>query len=78
MKHTSAPRADHAPNPRAAQREREQLRIRRELRAAQEELSSAYREFDEATDPDLIACCIYQINAVKARYNYLLRAFKAC
>ena len=27
-------------------------------------------------DPELVEACIYQINALKARYNYLIRALK--
>lgn len=36
------------------------------------ELDTAYRGFDYATDPDLIDCYIYDINAVLKRYKYLL------
>lgn len=36
------------------------------------ELDTAYRGFDYATDPDLIDCYIYDINAVLKRYRYLL------
>ena len=47
-----------------------------ELAAAQGELSLAYRQFDQALDPELVESCIYQISAVKARCNYLIRAIK--
>ena len=47
-----------------------------ELRAAQGELSFAYRQFDQALAPELIDCCIYEINAAKARCDYLIRAIK--
>ena len=36
------------------------------------ELDTAYRGFDYATDPDLIDCYIYDINATLKRYKYLL------
>lgn len=36
------------------------------------ELDTAYRGFDYATDPDLIDCYIYDINAILKRYKYLL------
>ena len=32
---------------------------------------------DQALDPELVESCIYQISAVKARCNYLIRAIKA-
>ena len=47
-----------------------------ELRHAQGELSLAYRQFDQAVDPELVESCIYQIKAEKARCNYLIRAIK--
>ena len=39
-------------------------------------LTLAYRQFDQAVDPELVESCIYQISAVKARCNYLIRAIK--
>ena len=54
------------------------VRLQAELREAQQELVFAYRQFDEAVDPDLVESCIYQINSVKARCNYLIRAIKDC
>lgn len=55
----------------------ELLALKAELQAAQEELSLAYRQFDQAVDPELVESCVYQISAVKARCNYLIRAIKA-
>lgn len=54
----------------------ELLTLKEELAAAREDLAQAYRQFNEVTDPDLVESCIYQINAVKARCNYLIRAIK--
>ena len=53
------------------------LTLRQELASAQGELSQAYRQFNEAVDPELVESCVYQISAVKARCNYLIRAIKA-
>ena len=39
-------------------------------------LRQAYRQFNEAVDPELVESSIYQISAVKARCNYLIRAIK--
>ena len=45
--------------------------LRSELLEAQSELAQAYRQFNQAVDPELVESCIYQISAVKARCNYL-------
>ena len=39
-------------------------------------LSAAYANFDNATDPDLIDCYIYQLNSEQKRYKYLLQRLK--
>jgi len=54
----------------------ELIALKEELQLAQGELSLAYRQFDQATDPELVESCVYQISAVKARCNYLIRAIK--
>lgn len=55
----------------------ELLALKAELQEAQGELSLAYRRFDQALDPELVESCVYQISAVKARCNYLIRAIKS-
>ena len=54
----------------------ELLNLRAELQEAQGDLARAYRQFDQAVDPELVESCVYQISAVKARCNYLIRAIK--
>ena len=54
----------------------ELLALKAELLNAQGELACAYQQFDHALDPELVESCIYQISAVKARCNYLIRAIK--
>ena len=54
----------------------ELIALKEELQSAKGDLSLAYRKFDQAVDPELVESCIYQINAVKARCNYLIRAIK--
>ncbi len=56
--------------------DRELLALKAELTAAQGELAFAYRQFDQALDPELVESCVYQISAIKARCNYLIRAIK--
>ena len=72
----------YAPDP-------ETLALRAELQAAQSELALAYRQFDQATAPELVEAsifeinalkaksCIYRISAAKARCDYYLRVLKA-
>lgn len=49
------------------------LTLREELTLARHALENAYSGFDNATDPDLIDCYIYELNAVMKRYRYLLQ-----
>ena len=50
-------------------------RLRYDLLLAKGELENAYAGFDCVTDPDLIDCYIYQLNAAMKRYKYLLEKF---
>ena len=61
---------------RAARPDPELLTLKAELLEAQGDLAQAYRQFDQALDPELVESCVYQISAVKARCNYLIRAIK--
>lgn len=65
MKHAEKHRADP-----------ETQALQEELRAAQSELALAYRQFDQATAPELVESCIYRISAAKARCDYYLRVLK--
>ena len=40
-------------------------------------LAQAYMRFDNTVEPDLVDACIYEINAISSRYNYILRAITA-
>ncbi len=50
--------------------------LKAELSAAKSDLQTAYSQFDLAVEPELVESCVYQINAVQARCNYLIRAIK--
>lgn len=54
----------------------ELLSLQEELKIAHGDLALAYRQFDQALDPELVESCVYQISAVRARCNYLTRAIK--
>ncbi len=50
--------------------------IATEIAAARQDIENAYSNFQNASDPDLIDCYIYQGNAAWKRYNFLLRQAK--
>lgn len=52
--------------------ERKKMTIRDELAQTKYALENAYLGFDNVTDPDLIDCYIYELNAVMKRYKFLL------
>ena len=45
----------------------ELLALKEELHIAQGDLALAYRQFNQALDPELVESCIYQISAIKER-----------
>lgn len=52
--------------------ELQKISIREEMLQARRALENAYCGFDNVTDPDLIDCYIYELNAVMKRYKYLM------
>ncbi len=54
----------------------QRMQLMAELKKTQNALDSAYSVFENVTDPDLIDCSIYQINAIQLRYKYLLERAK--
>lgn len=55
----------------------EERNILGEIQLAQNAMDSAYSNFEQATEPDLIDCYIYMINATTKRYKFLLERAKA-
>ncbi|BCJ92469.1 hypothetical protein acsn021_00380 [Anaerocolumna cellulosilytica] len=47
-----------------------------EIRRTKLALESAYSNFENVVDPDLIDCYIYEVNSVQKRYKYLLKQAK--
>ena len=39
-------------------------------------LNQAYAQFNLHSDPDLVDACVYEINALRSRYSYLVRQVK--
>ena len=47
-----------------------------EIKLAQNAMDSAFYNFEQATEPDLIDCYIYMINATTKRYKFLINRAK--
>lgn len=47
-----------------------------EIKKTKLALESAYSNFENVIDPDLIDCYIYEVNAVQKRYKFLLKKAK--
>ncbi len=50
--------------------------LKYELKQTKENLDLALHNLDNVTDPDLIDCCIYEMQAAQLRYKFLLREVK--
>ena len=48
-----------------------------ELTQTKNALDAAYSCFENATEPDIIDSCIYQVNSAQIRYKFLLEKAKA-
>ena len=68
------PRVSTPQCPRALQKERQELKS--SLSHTRALINQAYGGFNSTCDSDLIESYVYEINALQARYNYLLRRFK--
>ncbi len=55
-------------------REQELLK---ELQRTQIALETAYNNFENSVDPDLIDCYIYEVNAALNRYKFLLKQVRS-
>ena len=53
-----------------------QIQLQQELYEANRALRTAYEKFNYVSEPELVEACVYEISALKARYNYLLRRIK--
>ena len=63
---------------RGEQRDRgaERRHLQQCLERVRMELNQAYTAFNMADDADLVESCVFEINALRARYNYLLKQAK--
>ena len=56
--------------------EREKVLLREELHQAGRDVACANAAFDMALEPDLVAACIFELNAARLRYSCLLRRLR--
>ena len=50
--------------------------VSEEIAKTKSALDTAYSNFENVTEPDLIDCYIYELNAAQMRYRFLLRKLK--
>lgn len=50
----------------------DETHLLREIRLAKNAMDAAYSNFQQATEPDLIDCYIYMMNANQLRYKFLI------
>lgn len=48
-----------------------------DLHRTARDLKDAYSNLENVVDPDLIDCCIYELNSVQMRYKFLLNSIKS-
>lgn len=64
-------------HPRAARvEESRESQLLRELDSVRESLETVSSRFDNTEDPDMVEACIYEMQALTARYRSLLREAK--
>lgn len=51
-------------------------RLREEIARTQTTIDTVRNHFEQVTDPTLIDCYIYELNAAQLRYQFLLKCFK--
>lgn len=61
---------------RDSKRQQERQELMNSLSHTRTLINQAYGSFNNTSDSDLIESYVYEINALQARYNYLLRQVK--
>lgn len=54
----------------------ELVKLRKEIETTRASLELAMSNFEQAVDPTMIDCYIYEVNAAQLRYQYLLQQAK--
>lgn len=60
------------------QKELHRQELLRELEVTKNALDTAYANLSYVVEPELIDCCIYELNAVQLRYKFILSQVKNC
>ncbi len=60
----------------ASQVAQQRVALIESIKSTQNLLKHAHSAFQEATDPDLVESYVYEINALKARHNYLSKQLR--
>ena len=50
--------------------------LKKDLHRTAQDIQDAYSNLENAIEPDLIDCYIYELNAVQMRYKFLLATIK--
>lgn len=77
VRETAAARAGAPPYRGVRKLRPELIGLRIEIERTQCAIDSARNHFEQAVDPTLIDCYIYELNAAQLRYQFLLRKFKS-
>ena len=77
VRETAAAKAGAVPSRKQAQLRPELIRLRFEIERTQCAIDAARNHFEQAVDPTLIDCYIYELNAAQLRYQFFLRKFKS-
>ena len=62
--------------PQKDQEQQKTEELQRELQEVQKSLERAYENFSYVVEPELIDCCIYELNAGQMRYQFLMKQMK--
>ena len=57
-------------------RKNEKEQLLKEISSTVSALESTYSRFENVTEPDLIDCTIFELNAIQKRYKFLLNQIK--
>ena len=60
----------------ARKRKAELSRANSELGEIRQELNNTWQVFNSTTDPALTEACIYEINALRAKYDHALKGIR--
>jgi len=57
-------------------RKKELTHAANEIGSIRSSLNDAYSHFNNTTDPDALDACIFEINALRSRYNTALKHYR--